>query len=721
MIVIPFRQRVRIARQHCALVALLTFACGSPDSPLSVTQPVASDPGPDGNPADSTYDPAKGAACSAGQTRSCNSESGCAGTETCSGGAWSGSCDCEPVGLTERCTSDADCGIATLICDETSGRCVNCTAERGCSAATSECAVTACGSQGLCVTPFAGNWTGRLGASGEWGLSFVVTPQGTIDDFVISERTSGVCGDTGVVEAVGIQTRLQDDGTFEITYTSCTGEGPCFGGTATGTLSATGASGTFDTESVSNLDEGCIGVISGPSTPWVGARDCSQRPLAGGSATRFCNAAGESIVDSEPVLPADGSDPSCSPCDAGLVACSEECIDPQADIRHCGASLGCGEGFGEAGRACGQGEVCAGGACQACTLALAYTETISVAGSAEWFDLGDIDGDQRADLAFVEFDAAGEALGTRSMLGNGSGGGGAAAMLAAPPLRSLGLVDLDSDGDLDAIGVDQDNQDTVLTFSNDGSGVFSPGATFLAGGDQEFAREVIALDLDGDAALDLAVLTEEAIGFLDGGTIRVNLFVGPDFSTSTSLAVGSYDGLFGGTGPLVAADLTGDGANDLAVLWDDSESFLIHAYVNDGAGTLTSLGSSSIGSPGGLLSAAVQGDLDGDGATDLLVGTGSAAVALFGNGSGAFQATPLPELASAYLALGNLTGDATQIVTSGVLAVSELSSRTAAQNVWTGTRNAERVRLGDIDGDGDLDVVAGSAEGFDLYVNSPCP
>src|SRR5690606_31250835 len=52
---------------------------------------------------------------------------------------------------------------------------------------------------------------------------------------------------------------------------------------------------------------------------------------------------------------------SCAP---GLVDCGGECIDPDVDRSHCGATAGCGQaGQGSAGSVCGSGEVCSDGVC----------------------------------------------------------------------------------------------------------------------------------------------------------------------------------------------------------------------------------------------------------------------------------------------------------------------------------------------------------------------
>lgn len=52
-------------------------------------------------------------------------------------------------------------------------------------------------------------------------------------------------------------------------------------------------------------------------------------------------------------------------CPSGTVVCAGACIEPNADRNHCGATPGCGEDGGSAGRVCGPYESCFGNQCLA--------------------------------------------------------------------------------------------------------------------------------------------------------------------------------------------------------------------------------------------------------------------------------------------------------------------------------------------------------------------
>jgi len=50
-------------------------------------------------------------------------------------------------------------------------------------------------------------------------------------------------------------------------------------------------------------------------------------------------------------------------CPSGTVVCAGKCVEPNADPKHCGATLGCGEDGGSPGKVCGTNEACYGSQC----------------------------------------------------------------------------------------------------------------------------------------------------------------------------------------------------------------------------------------------------------------------------------------------------------------------------------------------------------------------
>jgi hypothetical protein len=114
---------------------------------------------------------------------------------------------------------------------------------------------------------------------------------------------------------------------------------------------------------------------------------------------------------------------------------------------------------------------------------------------------------------------------------------------------------------------------------------------------------------------------------------------------------------------VAAVDFDGDGDMDLAVAGKRSRTLSIHEN-HDGRNFTDSL---VLQTPFRMTSVAA-GDVDEDGFVDLVGGTGEATSVWFGNGSGGFS-TPLSY-----------------------------------------PRPADNVRLVDVDGDGDLDLIVGSLE-----------
>ena len=340
--------------------------------------------------------------------------------------------------------------------------------------------------------------------------------------------------------------------------------------------------------------------------------------------------------------------------------------------------------------------------------------------------LGDIDGDGDLDLV------AGNS-GTNSTVWKNDGQGTfTLSVRNLPPvdrvdpahLGTLALGDLDGDGDLDlvlpflcssAIPTTCADGSTSL-YLNDGSGAFGLARTFSG-----YTGAVALGDLDGDGDLDLVegradgnplnhYGTPNAVGGLpnrvwlgDGqGDFRAVMPVLDDIPNPLAVAAAPLDAapgpelvicahgacaihagdargrygaplqtlsFTGGSGDFMAVttgDLNGDGAADILVADDGA-----HLFLSDGAASGPAFSAAGTLDAGTGITAAVLGDLDGDGDLDLVTGadtTGAGFIRVWRNdGSGGF------------------TGIALQAGKGSPVAT---------------------VRLGDLDGDGDLDLVA---------------
>jgi hypothetical protein len=227
---------------------------------------------------------------------------------------------------------------------------------------------------------------------------------------------------------------------------------------------------------------------------------------------------------------------------------------------------------------------------------------------------------------------------------------------------SVSTGDLDGDGDLDIVTAAQLGQALTL-LSNDGAGNFSVSATIPSLNPVE-ARLV---DLDGDGDLDIAAI---AFSNRPAGTV-----VGPEDPTSVHLLFNDGLGAFPTDtridfqeqrfDDLALADVNGDGATDLIVLgWTG-----FNVLLNDGLGGFE-LAQERFGyngiDTGGNVNDLTAGDFDGDGDNDIVVtrvessgdGVHHSEIALYtNNGNGHFSgASVIAELGDA-LSVGVLRLD----------------------------------------------------------------
>jgi hypothetical protein len=215
--------------------------------------------------------------------------------------------------------------------------------------------------------------------------------------------------------------------------------------------------------------------------------------------------------------------------------------------------------------------------------------------------------------------------------------------------------DLDGDGFVDIV-VANNVADTVGIFINRGDGTFADQVTYSAGSNHAGPFWVAVGDFDGDGHPDLAVAEY----------LSVNVFVNRGDGTFRA-----SDSMPSTPGSVTVADLNGDGhpdivsANTNGAYLDTSQGNLstfdsISLFLNDGGGsfpTQTFLATGHGAGPGQI----VAGDIDGDGALDLVVSnTMAQGVSVFlNNGDGTFQSvTILPMRGSSQsVAMGDLNGD----------------------------------------------------------------
>ncbi|HEU4891732.1 MAG TPA: FG-GAP-like repeat-containing protein [Vicinamibacterales bacterium] len=287
------------------------------------------------------------------------------------------------------------------------------------------------------------------------------------------------------------------------------------------------------------------------------------------------------------------------------------------------------------------------------------------------FALGDLNGDGKIDIAV----ATGSAMEVLIGAGNGSFSTPVPYALGAPEPLSAQAVDLDKDGDLDVVldSLD-DNDQRIQVFRNTGGGVFAPVQLVTMAAVQP-AFPVIG-DFNGDGFPDFAA----------GSWQHVLSIVLAD-GNGGYLAPIAYNP---GPSPVVAGDVTGDGKTDLIVQGDGSEDFRI--WIGDGTGHFT---------PGAYLGQGVTAvgtrlvDINRDGIRDLVVAhpsLGTVAVQL-GQAGGTFAA-PIHYASPFQFSPATIFDDGDDI--SGGPSV------------------------GDLNGDGQLDIAYADPSGFINVLFSTC-
>ncbi len=314
--------------------------------------------------------------------------------------------------------------------------------------------------------------------------------------------------------------------------------------------------------------------------------------------------------------------------------------------------------------------------------------------------LGDIDGDGDLDLV------CGNYFGSTTLFLNENGTFSTIPAWSGleQSTTSIALGDVDGDEDLDLV-CGRYGESSVL-YRNEG-GVFSTAPVWSSPAQETYG---VALgDVDGDGDLDLLC----ANGAYPGRASGLFMNQGGVFSTVPAWTSPSMDvqcGVFG--------DIDNDG--DLDIVLGGYNAGIVF-YLNNGG----VFSRSPTVWPSSYVTSIALGDLDGDGDQDLVCG--SSGSVLYGVGSttaylneeGSYSATPFwtsPEQPTTSVALGDVDGDGDLDLICGnngqgsTLFMNERGVFSAAPAWSSSLRYTKSVALGDVDNDGDIDLIVGGAD-----------
>ena len=340
----------------------------------------------------------------------------------------------------------------------------------------------------------------------------------------------------------------------------------------------------------------------------------------------------------------------------------------------------------------------------------------------------DLKGDGRPDLIYTDYGATVTASTTHILLNKGDGSFVPGQTIATAG-AAIAAADFDHDGHVDLVWV---------------SGVVGEGRVYLAhgNGDGTFApaQELGTFAIVGTNAPDFRYVMGAQLhdaGYLD---VLVEDVANPSLITLTTDSSGTLIRLVGtklqSVGPMIAADLNGDGHTDLVIQSGLSGTAsgaaasggMVNVFFGSADGLLTAAGTYEGSS---AVESMLLHDVDGDGHLDLVLeGANGRIEILHGNTDGSFATTSEG---------GSGSADATTGVGGHLIAVTDIAGRRyfyaatpagisvlseqsdlslSLQGIYNAGPGRGSFAVADFNGDGVLDVAVDSPEGVAILFGS---
>jgi len=297
---------------------------------------------------------------------------------------------------------------------------------------------------------------------------------------------------------------------------------------------------------------------------------------------------------------------------------------------------------------------------------------------------------------------------------------------------SAAAGDVDGDGDIDLmVGHSTSNpslrQDRLLR--NNGVGVFTDDTATAMPVHFNFTSSVHLTDIDGDGDLDaLLGHLQTAVGSPNGHALLQNDGTGTFTDISDTLPQNDLTNLNSSTALLIDAD--GDGDDEYMFSRDTQ-----HLYWND-QGTLVHANRALLPYRGGVTLSVAAGDLDGDGLPELVTGSwnfsilGGRTSLYWNDGTGHMaEAATNPTWPTGFYTsvdLGDIDGDGDLDLVFARETATDLLYRNDGNRVFTDVSttalptisdDTHVARFFDADGDGDLDLLCGNTGASRLFSN----